>query len=197
MNKGKKIILASGSPRRKELLTGLDIDFEVDTLNSFEEHYSTDTPHSQIPVLMSEGKSYGFHRPLAPDEILITADTLVLCGNEVLGKPKGEDDTQKAVDAARMLRILSGREHEVITAVTIRDNSRHKTFSDIAEVRFRELTDDEIVYYIGKYRPFDKAGAYGVQEWIGYIGIDSIKGSFYTIMGLPVHLLYRHLQDFM
>ena len=138
MKGNKTIILASGSPRRKELLAGLDIEFETDTRNRFKEDYSIDTPHRRIPALMSEGKSYGFHRPLAPDEILITADTLVLCGNEVLGKPKGEDDTQKAVDAARMLRILSGREHEVITAVTIRDNSRHKTFSDIAEVRFRE-----------------------------------------------------------
>ena len=197
MKGNKTIILASGSPRRKELLAGLDIEFETDTRNRFKEDYSIDTPHRRIPALMSEGKSYGFHRPLAPDEILITADTLVLCGNEVLGKPKGEDDTQKATDAARMLRILSGREHEVITAVTIRDNSRHKTFSDIAEVRFRELTDDEIGYYIERYRPFDKAGAYGIQEWIGYVGIDCIKGSFYTIMGLPVHLLYRHLQDFM
>lgn len=197
MNKGKKIILASGSPRRKELLTGLDIDFEVDTLNSFEEHYSTDTPHSQIPVLMSEGKSYGFHRPLEKDEILITSDTMVLCGDEVLGKPRGGNDEEKAEDAARMLRILSGKTHEVITAVTIRDCSHHETFSDTTAVRFKELTEKEISYYIGKYRPFDKAGAYGVQEWIGYIGIDSIKGSFYTVMGLPVHLLYRHLQDFM
>ena len=104
---------------------------------------------------------------------------------------------EKAEDAARMLRILSGKTHEVITAVTIRDCSHHETFSDTTAVRFKELTEKEISYYIGKYRPFDKAGAYGVQEWIGYIGIDSIKGSFYTVMGLPVHLLYSHLEDFM
>ena len=193
----KKIILASGSPRRRELLAGLDIEFEIDTRNSFEESYSSDTPHRQIPVLMSEGKSDGFHRQLDKDEILITADTMVLCGEKVLGKPRGRDDREKAEDAAGMLRILSGKTHEVITAVTIRDVDRQETFTDTAYVRFKELKEEEISYYIRKYRPFDKAGSYGVQEWIGYTGITAIRGSFYTIMGLPVHLVYSHLESFL
>lgn len=193
----KKIILASGSPRRRELLAGLDIEFEIDTRNSFEESYSSDTPHRKIPVLMAEGKSSGFHRPILKDEILITADTMVLCGNRILGKPKGTDDREKAEDAARMLRILSGKTHEVITAVTIRDVDRQETFTDTAYVRFKELKEEEISYYIRKYRPFDKAGSYGVQEWIGYTGITAIRGSFYTVMGLPVHLVYSHLESFL
>ena len=193
----KRIILASGSPRRRELLAGLDIEFEIDTRNSFEESYSSDTPHRQIPILMSEGKSDGFHRQLDKDEILITADTMVLCGEKVLGKPRGRDDREKAEDAAGMLRILSGKTHEVITAVTIRDTYRHETFTDSAYVQFKELTEGEISYYIRKYRPFDKAGSYGVQEWIGYTGITAIRGSFYTVMGLPVHLVYSHLESFL
>lgn len=193
---GKRIILASGSPRRRELLSGLDIEFEVDTLNYFEEHYSPDTPHELIPVQMSEGKSFGFHRDLEQGEILITSDTMVLCGSRVLGKPAGTDDTEKAADAAEMLRLLSGRTHEVVTAVTIRDCRRHETFSDTASVTFNNLSDEEIRYYVEKYRPFDKAGAYGIQEWIGYVGIRSIQGSFYTVMGLPVHLVYRKLMEF-
>lgn len=124
--KTRKIILASGSPRRKELLEGLAIDFEIDTRNSFEETYSPDTPHERVPVLMSEGKSYGFHRELADEEILITSDTMVLCGNEILGKPDSKED------AVRMLRLLSGRTHEVVTAVTLRDNRKKETFSDHA-----------------------------------------------------------------
>lgn len=191
MNIGdKKIILGSGSPRRKELLSGLNIDFEVDTRNDFNEYINRDIPHPQIPVLMSEGKSFGFHRPLADNEILITSDTLVLCGDMVLGKPSTEKE------AAWMLRSLSGKAHEVITAVTIRSSSRKETFSDTAAVHFKELTDSEISYYIDNFKPYDKAGAYGIQEWIGYIGITGIEGSFFTIMGLPVHLVYRKLLEF-
>ena len=186
----KKIILGSGSPRRRELLQGLDIDFEVDTGNDFKEEYSLDTPHRKIPALLSRGKSHGFHRPLTEDEILITSDTLVLCEDEVMGKPHSREE------AARMLKHLSGKSHEVITAVTIRDLKREITFSDTATVHFKPLTDEEIPYYIEKYRPYDKAGAYGIQEWIGYIGITSIEGSFYTIMGLPVHRVYEELQRF-
>ena len=188
--KGKKIILGSNSPRRKELLAGLDIDFEVDARNSFEETYSEDTLHERIPEVLSEGKSYGFHRALEADEILITSDTLVLCGNRVMGKPHSREE---AID---MLRCLSGCEHKVITAVTLRDNSRCLTSSNTAIVRFKELSDSEIEYYIDNYKPFDKAGAYGIQEWIGYIGIDSIEGSYFTIMGLPVHLVYQELLKF-
>ena len=188
--KGKKIILGSNSPRRRELLAGLDIDFEVDTRNTFEEVYSDDTPQDKIPEVLSEGKSYGFHRDLEEDEILITSDTLVLCGDRVMGKPHSEDE------ALDMLRHLSSREHKVITAITIRDNSRCNTTSDTAYVHFKELSDSEMKYYVDTYRPYDKAGAYGIQEWIGYIGIDRIKGSYFTIMGLPVHLVYQELLDF-
>ncbi len=188
--KGKRIILASGSPRRNELLSGLNIDFEVDTRNHFEETYSLDTPHEMIPHILSEGKSYGFHRELSENEILITSDTLVLCGDRVMGKPHTREE---AVD---MLRFLSGRSHKVITALTLRDCKRHETISDTATVHFRELTDNEIACYIDTFKPYDKAGAYGIQEWIGYIGITGIEGSFFTIMGLPVHLAYSQLLKF-
>ena len=188
--KDKKIILGSNSPRRKELLAGLDVSFEVDTRNTFEEVYDEDTPMERIPEVLSEGKSYGFHRELADDEILITSDTLVLCDGRVMGKPHSREE------AFDMLRWLSGREHKVITAVTIRDSVRHSTSSDTATVHFKHLTDSEIEYYIDNYKPFDKAGAYGIQEWIGYIGISKIEGSYFTIMGLPVHLVYQELNKF-
>ena len=188
--KGKKIILGSNSPRRKELLAGLDIDFEVDTRNTFEEIYDPQTPHERIPEVLSEGKSYGFHRELAEDEILITSDTLVLCEDRVMGKPHDHDE------AADMLRFLSGRQHKVITAITLRDRERCSTVSDTAVVWFKELSDSEIEYYIEEYKPFDKAGAYGIQEWIGYVGIEGIEGSFYNVMGLPVQKLYGELKVF-
>ena len=188
--KGKKLILGSNSPRRKELLAGLNIDFTVDTGNTFEETYDPTTPHEQIPEVLSNGKSYGFHRELASDEILITSDTLVLCEDHVMGKPADRDE------AYRMLRLLSGKPHKVITAITLRDCSRISTLSDTALVHFKELSDEEIYYYIDNFKPFDKAGAYGIQEWIGYIGIDKIEGSYFTIMGFPVHLVYQELTKF-
>ena len=188
--KGKKIILGSNSPRRRELLGGLDIEFTVDTGNTFEEVYDPTTPHERIPEVLSEGKSYGFHRALEDNEILITSDTLVLCGDRVMGKPHSREE---AID---MLRCLSGREHKVITAITLRDCGRCSTTSDTAVVYFKELTDNEIEYYIDQYKPFDKAGAYGIQEWIGYAGIGRIEGSYFTIMGLPVHLVYKELLNF-
>ena len=186
----KRIILGSASPRRKELLAGLCIDFEVDTQNNFEETYSPETPQEQIPEVLSEGKSYGFHRDLSDDEILITSDTLVLCEGHVMGKPHSRQE------AYQMLRLLSGRSHKVITGVTIRNSNESLTSSDTAIVHFKELTDNEIYYYIDTFKPFDKAGAYGIQEWIGYIGIDRIEGSYFTIMGFPVHLVYKMLQQF-
>ena len=188
--KGKRIILASASPRRKELLAGLNIDFKIDTLNHFEEVYNQDTPEESIPEVLSEGKSYGFHRELEEDEILITSDTLVLCEGRVMGKPHSKEE------AADMLRQLSGKAHKVITAITLRDCSGHKTVSDTAIVYFKELSNNEIDYYIETCKPFDKAGAYGIQEWIGYIGISKIEGSYFTIMGLPVHLVYQQLLNF-
>lgn len=186
----KKIILGSASPRRKELLTGLGVDFEVDTENNFDEIYSPEIPQEQIPQVLSEGKSFGFHRTLKDNEILITSDTLVLCDGQVMGKPHDRDE------AYRMLKHLSGRSHKVITGVTVRDAEGAITSSDTAIVHFKELTDKEIYYYIDTFKPFDKAGAYGIQEWIGYIGIDRIEGSYFTIMGLPVHLVYSMIRKF-
>lgn len=188
--KGKRIILGSNSPRRKELIEGLNIEFTVDTGNIFEEKYDEGIPHEHIPEVLSEGKSYGFHRPLEEDEILITSDTLVLCGERVMGKPHSREE---AID---MLHHLSGRPHKVITAVTIRDKNRAKTIGDTAIVYFKELTDNEINYYVDTFKPYDKAGAYGIQEWIGYIGISKIEGSYFTIMGLPVHIVYQELLNF-
>ncbi len=188
--KGKKITLASGSPRRKELLAGLGFEFEIDTQSNFNEAYQADIPIENIPSVLSEGKSYGFHRPLNENEILITSDTLVLCGERVMGKPRSREE---AID---MLKSLSDRNHKVITAVTIRDIDRCHTFSDTAIVHFRNLSDSEISYYVDTFKPFDKAGAYGIQEWIGYIGADRIEGSFFTIMGFPLHLVYQELLKF-
>ena len=189
--KGKKIILGSASPRRRELLAGLDLEFTVDTGNTFDEVYDADIPAEDIPAVLSKGKSVGFHRELDQNEVLITSDTLVLCADRVMGKPHSRED---AID---MLKTLSGRDHKVITAITIRDNTKCRTSSDTAVVHFKSLTNSEIEYYVDAYKPFDKAGAYGIQEWIGYIGIDRIDGSYFTIMGLPVHLVYSELQYFL
>ena len=187
----KRIILGSNSPRRRELLAGLDIPFVVDTGNTFEECLEPGVEAHEVPKLLSAGKSHGFHRPLEPDEVLITSDTVVIVGREVLGKPRSRED------AERMLHLLSGRAHEVVTAVTIRDAAREETFSVSTQVHFVELTQAEIDHYIDKYQPFDKAGAYGIQEWIGYVGISSIEGSFYNVMGFPVHRVWHELQRFL
>lgn len=194
--KGKQIILASGSPRRRELLAAMGIEFTVDTGNTFEEKYAPETPHEQVPSLMSEGKSYGFHRPLESDEILITSDTMVLChaqgaSSPILGKPHGREE------AIAMLKLLSGKDHEVITAVTVRDKDRTVTRCDSTIVSFKELDDKEIEYYVDNFKPFDKAGAYGIQEWIGYIGITGIKGSYFNVVGFPTHLVYEILLSFL
>lgn len=187
----KRIILASGSPRRKELLSGLGYDFTVDTENSFIEQTDPTIPHEQIPVMMSIGKSHGFHRALKDDEVLITSDTMVLLDNIIMGKPHSRQE------AYEMLKALSGRTHNVITAVTIRDSVREETFSDTTSVTFKELTDDEINSYIDNCKPFDKAGSYAVQEWIGYAAITKIDGSFYNVMGFPTHRVYEALNNFL
>lgn len=196
-NVSKKIILGSGSPRRRELLAGLDIPFTVDTGNTFEESFPAGTAAHDVPVLMAEGKSHGFHRPLEADEVLVTADTVVIVSHpdgtpaEVLGKPHSREQ------AVEMLRELSGREHEVVTAVVIRDPRHEKSFSVCTTVEFDTLSEEEILYYVDTYKPFDKAGAYGIQEWIGFAGIKGIKGSFYNVMGFPVHRFWRELQCFL
>lgn len=193
---GKHIILGSNSPRRKELLKGLDIDFEVDTGNNFEENFGPDVPYGQVPRLMSVGKSHGFHRPLAENEILITADTMVILPpegdhpGEILGKPRDRED------AMRMLRDLSGREHHVTTAVTLRDCRHEESFDVTTKVWFKPLTEKEITYYVDTYKPFDKAGAYAIQEWIGHIGITRIEGSYFNVVGFPVQRVYEALLTF-
>lgn len=194
---GKKIILGSGSPRRRELLSGMNVEFTVDTDNSFEEYCDPATPHERVPALMSEGKSLGFHRLLEENEILITSDTMVLCHSDdpehspILGKPHSRED------AVRMLRLLSGREHEVVTAVTLRSRDRMETRSDSTIVVFKELTDSEIDYYVDNCKPYDKAGAYGIQEWIGLTGITAIRGSYFNVVGFPTHLVYEMLLAFL
>lgn len=190
MRFSKRLILGSASPRRRELLEGLGIPFTVDTRNTFEESMDGSVPPRAIPSLMSEGKSLGFHRPLDDDEVLITSDTVVIAGDSVLGKPHFREEAEK------MLELLSSRTHEVVTAVTLRDSSHYITFSDATYVTFKALTKEEIAYYIDSCSPFDKAGAYGIQEWIGYIGITGIEGSFYNVMGFPVHRVYEELGRF-
>ena len=194
---GKKIILGSNSARRRELLAALDVEFTVDTGNDFVEKFSPDIPHCEVPRLMSEGKSHGFHRPLEADEILITADTMVILPasdtrpGEILGKPKDRED------ACRMLRDLSGRNHHVTTAVTIRDARNESSFSVTTQVWFKALSQEEIDYYVDTYKPFDKAGAYAIQEWIGHIGITRIEGSYFNVVGFPVQRVYEALQRFL
>ena len=186
----KKIILGRNSPRRRELLAGLDLAFTVDTGNSFEERLEPGVEAHEVPLRLSAGKSHGFHRPLEADEVLITADTVVIVGDEVLGKPHSRDE------AVAMLRKLSGRVHEVVTAVTIRDCAREETFGVSTQVHFVELSQAEIDHYIDKYQPYDKAGAYGIQGWIGHIGVTALHGSYFNVMGLPVQRIYEALQAY-
>lgn len=188
--KGKRIILGSNSPRRRELLAGLGVEFTVDTGNTFKEEFDPAMSHRQVPALMSEGKSLGFHRPLEEGEILVTADTMVLLDDVIMGKPHSREE------AVRMLTMLSGRSHEVISAVTLRDITRMETVCDSTRVVFRGLDDGEIDYYVDRYEPYDKAGAYGIQEWIGYSAISGIEGSFYNVMGFPTHKVYEELIKF-
>ncbi len=188
--KGRKLILASGSPRRHELLQGLDYPFEIDTKNNFAEEYPADMPVEEVPLFLAKGKSHGFHRPLADNEIIITADTMVLCKGEIMGKPHSKGE------ATRMLKLLSGNKHTVLTGVCIRSNEKTELFTARTDVYFNELTTEEIEYYLNRYKPHDKAGSYGVQEWIGYVGINRIDGSYYNVMGLPVQLVYKSLLHF-
>lgn len=186
----KRIILGSGSPRRRELLAGLDVEFTVDTGNTFEESVPEGSAPEDVPLLMSRGKSHGFHRALEPDELLITSDTVVIVEGRVLGKPHTREE------AVAMLRELSGREHRVVSAVTFRTLEQEKSVTDETLVFVAPLDDDEINYYIDTYRPFDKAGGYGIQEWLGYAAMGRIEGSYYNVMGFPVHRVWELLQDF-
>ena len=187
---GRKLILASASPRRKELLAGLGVDFVIDTGNTFEEVVPSGLSYPQVPEFMAKGKSHGFHRDLEQNEILITADTMVLCEDEIMGKPKDRED------AVRMIEKHQDNTHTVYTGVCIRSLEKEVSFTVATDVRFGNLTPDEISYYIDTCKPFDKAGAYGVQEWIGYAAIKGIEGSYFNVVGLPVHRLYNELKSF-
>ena len=183
-----KVILASASPRRKELLAGLDIEFEVRALPGVDESYPATLQGGDIPLHISKKKADAYRPLMAADELVITADTIVWLGADALGKPADEND------ARAMLRSLSGNTHTVYTGVTITTKGAQRCFVAATEVAFARLTDEEIDYYVEKYRPMDKAGSYGVQEWIGYIGITGINGSYFNVMGLPVQRLYNELK---
>ncbi len=189
--RGTRIILGSGSPRRRELLAGLGLDFTVEPQTSFVENNEANLPTAEIAEYMAKGKSFG-HRALADDELLITSDTIVLIPDMdlVLGKPSDRSD------AIAMLESLSGRKHVVETGVCIRTNRKCVSFTAFSDVYFKSLTREEIEYYVDHFRPYDKAGSYGVQEWMGYAGITKIEGSFYNVMGLPVQRLYDELMKF-
>ena len=182
-----KIKLASNSPRRRELLAGLGLDFEVKLLPGIDESYPERLPGEEIPVYIARKKAEAYRRDIGPDELIITADTIVYIDGPVLGKPAD------AEEARRMLRQLSGRTHQVITGVCLTTADRQKAFSAVTDVTFDTLGDEEIDYYIEHYRPYDKAGAYGVQEWIGFVGVSRLEGSYFNVMGLPVQRLYREL----
>lgn len=182
-----KVILASNSPRRKELLAGLGVDYEVRTLPDVDESYPDTLQGADIPLYIAKEKADAYRNMLQPGELMITADTIVWLDGRVLGKPKDRED------ALYMLRDMSGRTHEVFTGVCITTTEWQRSFAAQTEVRFAELSEEEITYYVDKFRPMDKAGAYGVQEWIGFIGVENISGSYYNIMGLPVQRLYKEL----
>ncbi len=184
----KRVVLGSASPRRKELLAGIGIPFTVDAASNAPEVYDPSTPVDEVPEVLARNKSGYFHRPLEADEILITADTVVICEGGVLGKPADRED------AIRILRMLSGKAHRVITGVCIRTINATRSFSAVSEVIFRTLSDEEIGHYIDTYSPFDKAGSYGIQEWIGYVGITAIHGSYFNVMGLPIQRLHDELK---
>ena len=188
-NVNHKIILASNSPRRKELLAGLDLDFQVRIIDGIDESYPADLPTRQIAEYISQKKAAAYRETMAADELVITADTIVVLGDEVMGKPHDE------ADACRMLRALSGQTHHVITGVTLTTLERQQSFSVLTDVTFKTLSDDEIHYYVTHYRPFDKAGSYGIQSGAAPF-IDHIEGNLDTVIGLPVIRLKQEFPDF-
>lgn len=183
-----KIILSSNSPRRKELLAGLGVDFEVRVLKDVDERYPDDIPLNEVPLYIAIEKASAY--TVAKDELVVTADTVVIVDNEILGKPKDR------AEAYGMLRKISGKTHQVVTGVCLTTIDDQRSFTVTTDVEFKELSDNEIYYYIDKYRPFDKAGAYGIQEWIGYVGVLSLKGSYYNVMGLPVQRIYEEFTSY-
>lgn len=184
-----KIVLCSNSPRRKELLKDLGLNFQTRIIDGIDESYDKSLPGEDIAKMISEKKAESYKATMSSDELIITADTIVYVDGEVLGKP------QNKIDAARMLKMISGKCHDVITGVCLLTSNKRISFSVKTKVSFAQITDDEISFYIENYKPYDKAGAYGIQEWIGYIGVDSIQGSYFNVMGLPVQRLYSELKN--
>ncbi len=182
----KKIVLSSNSPRRKELLGELGIDFEVRVIEGIDETYPKELSVEEVPQYIAREKAGAYM--VGKNEVLLTADTVVVLDNEIMGKPHDE------AYAMRMLRQLSGKTHQVITGVCLTTNDKQVTFADVTDVSFAELTDEEIKFYVDNFRPLDKAGAYGIQEWIGLAGVTGIKGSYFNVVGLPVHRVYAELK---
>ncbi|MCD8202556.1 MAG: Maf-like protein [Prevotella sp.] len=184
------LILSSNSPRRRELLSGLGLDYEIRVIPDIDESYPSDLPVLEIAKYVSMKKADAYKSTMADDELIITADTIVVLGDKVLGKPHSLDG------AKEMLSMLSGMTHHVVTGVCLTTKQKQKSFSVITDVTFKTLTQEEINYYVDKFQPLDKAGAYGIQEWIGYIGVTSIHGSYFNVMGFPVQRIYQELQSF-
>lgn len=191
MNFPYRFVLASNSPRRRELLAGLGISYEVRVLGGIDESYPDNLPVEQVPVFISRKKAEAYAATMADDELVITADTIVTIDGKILGKPADR------AEAVEMLRLLSGRRHMVVTGVTFTTATRSHSFYDVTDVWFAGLTDEEIDYYVDNFKPYDKAGAYGIQEWIGYVGVERIDGSYFNVMGLPVQRLYSELTSFL
>lgn len=187
----RRLLLASQSPRRRELITGCGLPYELAPKYDCEERYPAELAAEEVPLYLSQLKSRAYPEPLGERDILLTADTVVVLDGEVLGKPRDRED------ALRMLRRLAGRRHTVVSGVTLRSRERMCTFDARTSVWLRDLTDEEIAYYVDTYHPFDKAGSYGIQEWIGYVAIERIEGSFYNVMGLPIQKLYTELNKFL
>lgn len=183
-----KIILASNSPRRKELLSGLGVDYEVKTLPDVDESYPDGLSGEEIAKHIARGKAEAYRSLIQADELVITADTIVWLDGTVMGKPKDEEE------AKDMLMRLSGKTHQVITGVCLTAASTQKTFATVTDVTFATLTDEEVDYYVTRYQPMDKAGSYGVQEWIGFVGVENLSGSYFNVMGLPIQRLYTELK---
>lgn len=182
------IILASASPRRRELLSGLGVSFETLCLPGIDESFPDSLPANEVAEYISVKKAEAYKQQMQTNQLIITADTVVVSENRILGKPHSREN------AVEMLRFLSGKTHHVITGVTILTNDKQKTFSVSTDVTFADITDEEIYYYIDRYQPMDKAGAYGIQEWIGFIAVESISGSYFNVMGLPIQRLYQELK---
>ena len=183
-----KIVLASNSPRRRELLSGLNLEYTVRVLPDIDESYPDTLKGEEIPMYISREKAKAYRNSMAEDELIITADTVVCINEKVLGKPRTQEE------AKEMLRELSGKTHQVITGVCLMTCGLQRTFSATTQVTFDVLTEDEIEFYVEKFRPLDKAGAYGVQEWIGFVGVSRLEGSYFNVMGLPVQRLYQELK---